>query len=250
MFFRRVQIDNELSFPSLRSYVIIRFKAIIKEAMDTGRDITEKEIILQIAREIREGRKQSNVAKTFEEILSALPFGLSNLKFLSKLDRYIESLDHSNKPPEYSEALVKKQLSVYRSELLNKEYKYFDIELLNLTCNEMDYLMDKEYLIDIEQFLPDTLEVKSLQESINEEVRKFLLIYSPENIKTYAVVAEDIVKGDKYRTYDNHFIELQQIWMVTYFKVAQDTVILIACVEGRELHQEEIDNSEFPGFHE
>ncbi|MEC0235685.1 hypothetical protein P4H71_15245 [Paenibacillus kribbensis] len=79
-----------------------------------------------------------------------MPFGLSNLKFLSKEDQYLESLAHSNKPPEYAETLVKKQPLAYRNELANKEYKYIEVELINLTCDEMCFLKDREYLFDIE----------------------------------------------------------------------------------------------------
>lgn len=227
-------------------YIIKRMKKLIDEANDKHTAIREFDLIETIAKELRDGvSKVDTFESVFLDIIDDLPFGLSKLKIIKNIYKrrsLIAFKIWENYEPVRSRNYVGDVLKRYKDKVKNGVYEYIDRPDLNFSIGQVISLVDREYLIDIEHYLPDFLNEKEFIKRIEKEWKRFKEIYSSEN-QCYVVVSECIIIDELYYTVENDIVKVSKILAVAYYgeginENGKFIGATIACVEGEIVSDE------------
>ncbi|MDY8021221.1 hypothetical protein [Paenibacillus polymyxa] len=230
-------------------YVIKRMRKFIDEAMDKNTVVKEFELIEKIAKEMREGvSKIDTLESVLIDVIDDLPFGLSKLKSIKNMQKRISLVafkEWEEFEPARCRILVGQILKRYKDQVKNGTYKYIKRPNLNLTLRQVIFLDEREYLYDLEHYLPDYFDEKSNLEMHERQVTKFLEIYKSDN-PCYVVVDLDITIDEIYYTVSDEIIKVNKILAAAYYGEAIDENgkfigTTIACVEGDILSEGDVE---------
>lgn len=223
-------------------------KKLLDEAIYANEQISEEQLIDKVASELREGVSSTETIESMIiDIVDDLPFGLSKLSFFNKFYRHRQKIAFKvweNYNPLKARIMVGDILNRYKNKLYNGDYDFFDSEDMNFTVNQVKYINDREYLNEIEYYLPDYEGISDQFTLHTKQIERFLEIYKTEN-KCYVMIDSELEFGLICRTVDGDYIKISKSIVSAYYGEATDSTgkfigTVIACVEGEEIAESSI----------